>query len=643
VTKWAQRLFGADRNGGDAPAQATVDVDALIVEGNALEDAGEYDAALTLYRRAAQHAPDSARTHVNIGNALKLLGRIDEAIVAQRTALRLDPGHPGARCNLGALLHTAGDLAGAERELRAALGLKPDLGSAAILLAAVLAATGRTPEAEQALRGVLAAQPDEPVALHNLASLLMRHDRLDEAEDIVAKARSGGHDPAQLAGILGTLYSSTGRPREAEPLFREALARPELAGEVISPHLFTLNLRDDLSAAQIFAEHREFGAHVGAAVGSRPVTVVQDLDEARVLRVGYVSPDFRQHPVGLFIRPVLELHDRSCIEAHCYSNSGKEDDVTRALMASGARWRSIAGAGDDAAAEVIHRDRIDILVDLAGHTTDNRLALFARRVAPVQATWLGYLNTTGVPAMDYRLCDRHTDPTPESAALHTEQLVHLPESQWCYVPVYDVPSQRHERSRPGVVFGSFNQLPKLGDTCLGTWARVLAAVPDATLRIHGVQPGRGRDRLRERLARAGFDPARVELRERVGILEYFRAIEDVDVALDTWPYNGGTTTLDTLWMGTPLVALRGPTSVSRGAYSILTTLDLPGLVADTPARYVDLNVELARNVAWRTELHRALRQRLVASPLMDAPRFVRALEEAYRRMWIARCRTAPPS
>jgi predicted O-linked N-acetylglucosamine transferase (SPINDLY family) len=634
--KWGERLFGV-RKTHEQPARADIDLDRLILEGNALEDGGEWEAALAAYRRAAVLAPASPRPHVNIGNALKLLGRVDEAITAQRTALELDPVHPGARCNLGALLWLAGDGAGAERELRAALALKPELHSAAILLADVLDKSGRTADAEQVLRGVLAAEPAETTARFNLASMFLRQGRLDEVEDVAEDARSTGADPASMATLLGIVYSRTGRAREAEPLFRAALARPELAREAISPHLFTLNLRDDLAAEEIFAEHRALGGRIDPSAPVRAVTpLASEPDPQRMLRIGYVSPDLRQHPVGLFIRPLLEHHDRARFRVHCYSNNAADDDVTRLLKQTDTQWRSIRGASDDAARELIRQDGIDILVDLAGHTADNRLAVFARRAAPVQATWLGYLNTTGVPAMDYRLCDRHTDPPTEAARWNTETLAHLPDSQWCYAPIYDVPLQPREK-RSATVFGSFNQYAKVSDQCLAQWRDILAGVPDATLRIYGVPEGRSRERLRARLAHIQLPAERVEVRDRVGIIDYFRAIEDVDIALDAYPYNGGTTTFDTLWMGTPLVGLKGATSVARSSYSILTALGLSDLVAPTPQRYVEINRALASDEAWRAQLHRTLRERMVVSALMDAPRFVRGLEDAYRRMWVTAC------
>ena len=270
----------------------------------------------------------------------------------------------------------------------------------------------------------------------------------------------------------------------------------------------------------------------------------------------------------------------------------------------------------------------------------NRLGVFARHPAPVQVTWLGYLNTTGLPGMNYRICDRHTDPEGVAERLHTERLYRLANSQWCYAPVYDVPliERPHPTHPEAIAFGSFNQYAKISDGCLDLWCRILVEVPEATLLVLDVPAGKTRDVLRRRVAERHIDPDRIVIHGRKSIAEYFETIGHVDIAFDTFPYNGATTTLDTLWMGVPLVALRGERGISRSGYSIMRSLGASELIARDADEYVRLNVQLARDVTRRKELRSTLRRRLERSPLMDATAFVRDLEAGYRQMWRDWCR-----
>jgi len=305
-------------------------------------------------------------------------------------------------------------------------------------------------------------------------------------------------------------------------------------------------------------------------------------------------------------------------------------------------WCDISHLHDAAVIEQIRADSIDVLVDLSGHTKRSRLHVFARHPAPIQITWLGYLNTTGLTTIDYRICDRHTDPQGETDAFNAERLYRLPHSQWCYAPWYDVPEVMlpHGHCPNDIVFGSFNQYERISDECLDVWCSVLERVPHSRLQILDVRTPLVRDELLYRIALRGIDNVRIETQGREPIFDYFKAIGNVVIALDTWTYNGATTTLNTLWMGVPIVALRGHRGISRGTYSIMQSLSMPELIADSRDAYVDLNVRLAQEVDWRQTLRKTLRDRLRSSPLMDAPRFVADLEAGYRAMWVEWCRKA---
>lgn len=465
---------------------------------------------------------------------------------------------------------------------------------------------------------------------------LVAENRWEDAEAALRQAMNLLPGWASPYVSLAYLETRRGNVGAAIAAYREAVARDPDSVEARSYLLFALDLSDAISPEENFIEHRRFGEWISDVTrrGTRDYANVPDPE--RPLRVGYVSADFRIHPVAQFLEPVLGDHDPSHVDFVCYSNTRERDELTRDLQARFARrWRDVAELADDEFAQVVVEDAIDILVDLTGHTANGRLPLFARKPAPVQVAWLGYLNTTGLQTMDFRLVDRHTDPQGVAESRHTERLMRLPDSQWAYWPMIEMPLlPRKPPSKPDrVVLGSQNQLAKVSDRCLELWAAIMAQVPQAHLRIASAPPGDGANALLQRLERFGIPRDRVEAVARVPIKQYLEALNRIDVALDSMPYNGVTTALDTLWMGVPIVALVGTQSVSRGTYSILKTLGRDDLVAETQDEYVALNVRLATDAKWRAELHGSLRDQLRRSPLMDISRFTENLEAAYREMW----------
>ncbi|HTQ00552.1 MAG TPA: tetratricopeptide repeat protein [Casimicrobiaceae bacterium] len=602
----------------------------LIALGNALEDSGRLSEAREHYRRASAAAPGSPRPWLNLGNVLARMGSPGDALGAVDHAIALAPDFAPSHYNRGRLLAAGGDAAGAEAALRGAIGLDPAFTDAKICLADLLEAAGRGDDAQSVLEEATAADPGHVGALHNLELLLMHRQRIDALEAAIRTALA--HPGARTAAFaaMGRLCTATGRLREADEWYARALEADPASTEASAARLFNMLARDDLDPQFLFDAHREVAATIEARTPAAHLPA--RAQHARV-RVGYLSPDFRMHSVALFVEPVLSAHDRSAFEVFCYYSNASEDAITERLKADAEHWRNIAGMGDERAADLIRADEIDVLVDLAGHTGQSRLPLLARRCAPVQVSWLGYLHSTGLSTVDYRICDAHTDPPGETEHLHTERLVRMPASQWCYRPLHQsAPAAARPNREERVVFGSFNQFFKVSGTSLALWQEILHAVPGATLRIIGVPPGRTTDALSQRFAHAGIAPERIEVRPRVSVPDYFNGLADVDVALDTTPYNGATTTLDALWMGVPVVALRGDRSVARSGVSILATLGVPELVAATPLEYVRLNVELARDAARREALRAGLRQRLLASPLMDAAAFTRDLESHYTRL-----------
>lgn len=609
--------------------------DALIAEGNRAEDAGGLREACERYRKAVAAAPGYARAHLNLGIGLEASGDADGAIKSFEAALAIEPRNPFANYNLGDLFFKRGDLGRAEELLRLALKAKPGFAEARVALSNVLDSRGDAEGAEAELEAALKERPDYVGALYNYAVLLRKARRLAEAEDALRRVIE--IDPRFIPAheALGSVLRGQSRIEEALGCFAAARKLAPERFDLESAELFTLNCSEDISGDALFARHKAFGERLEKAVPQR-FQFRNVKDPERRLRIGYLSGDFWRHPVALFATPVIERHT---YEVFCYSTGATADEVTRTLEEGADVFRDVQSMSDDELADTIHGDGVDILVDLSGHSGVFRLGVLAQQPAPVQASWLGYLNTTGLTRVHYRICDACSDPERLADALHTETLVRLPHSQWCYRPfiadidVTDLPS----RKNGFVTFGSFNHVSKLSPGIRRLWAELLKRVPGSRLVLAGIPDGPARDGLLADLERAGVSPARIATLPYAALHDYLRSVGGVDIALDTTPYSGGTTTCDALWMGVPVVALRGNHSISRSAASILSTAGLADWIASTPEDYVRLAAEFARNEALLAELRGSLRQKMRRSPIMDETAFVRDLEGAYRTMWRAWC------
>jgi protein O-GlcNAc transferase len=659
---------------GPAPGTSGTDAaDRLIAEGNQAENDGRLPDACRLYREAAAAAPGYARAHLNLGIGLEAAGQLDAALEAYRSAVSLDPKSAPSNYNLARLLSARGDLTRAAELLRSALEAKPDFPEAWVVLSDVHDSQGDLAAAESALKKALELRPDFIGAWYNLGEVLRKLGRTHDAE--ASFRRVVDIDPQNADGWyrLGEVISGMGRKDEAEAALRQATAInptsvPALRLLAVTLHeqlkideklellararagapgsfafdsmeLLALASSDEISEEELFARHRAFGARLELAFPRRFGSFANEPDPDRRLRIGYVSGDFRFHPVTLFLIPVIERRDRSSCEVHCYSTGESVDEVTSRLASMVDGWHDCANLSDTQLADAINRDGIDVLVDLSGHTGVPCLHVFARQPAPVQATWLGYLSTTGLTRIQYRLCDAHTDPPGMTERVHTETLVRLPHSQWCYRPMVqrDHAVEPPMRKNGFVTFGSFNAPVKISETSQRRWADLLARVPDSRLLIAGVPEGHARNSLLLRFESAGISSARITMVGRVPLAEYFRWFDAVDIALDTTPFSGGTTTCDALWSGVPVVTAPGARPYSRSAASILSTAGLTDWIAPTPEDYVRLAVDFAGKETVIAGLRRSLRQRMRQSPLMDEARFTHDLETAYREMWRAWC------
>jgi len=613
--------------------------DALIASGARAERGGRLGRASRRYRAAVALAPRYAAAHLNLGAALEADGDAAGAFAAYRAALGADDDNPFAHYNVGRLHRARGEPEAAEAHLRRALQRQPRFTEALITLAAVRDARRDAAGAAALLEQALALAPQHGGAWFNYGELLWRLARYDEAEDALRRALELEPRLIPAWHLLGNLLRGTSRVAEALQALAVARRLEPLRFDLESMELLSLTLTDALPAPALFERQRAFGARLESAVPERRAPYVQSADPERRLRIGYVSCDFNRHPVAWFLQPLLERHDRARYEAICYFTGDKADEVTAQVRAAADGWREATALTDAELALQVERDGIDVLVDLTGHAGALRLGAFALQPAPVQASWLGYLGSTGLRRIQYRISDARADPPGDADRLHTEQLVRLPHSLWCYRPVHSEP---HAAEPPGKArgfptFGSFNHAPKLSAAARQLWARILSSAPAARLLIVGFPEGRARDGLLREFAHAGVDAARLTVLPRVSFGEYLRQFDAVDLALDSTPYGGGTTTFDTLWMGVPVLTLAGERSAGRSSASILGALGLQDWIARSADEYVRLAVGHAADAGRLAALRATLRARLRASPLMDEARFARDMESAYREMWRAWC------
>ncbi|CAN5404496.1 tetratricopeptide repeat protein [soil metagenome] len=576
--------------------------------------------AVEAYRRAISLRPGVAAVHNNMGSALRLLGRVDEAIVAYLAALKLSPDAVQIWSNLG----------NAYKEVE------------------------RIDEAIVAYRQAIAVDTNNAPAHNNLAAAL---------ED---------------SGDMSAAVESYRRASEIDP------NSPAIGSNLV----YAMHFSSAFDADDLLIAHRAWNDRYAKHLLPLPNPLPRG--EGTRLRIGYLSPDFRSHPVGHFMAPILANHDRQAFEVFCYADVLRPDAVTARLRSHAEQWRQILGMSDEQVADRIRADGIDVLVDLTMHMARNRMGMFARKPAAVQVTYLAYCSTTGLDAIDYRLTDPHLDavlPRPKgetagdkgktqtdetdshadlrssssdenarkignnstpNVAPHTpplsppgrgialpyvERSLYLPQSYWCYGPPEQAPAVEPTPAIAAgyVTFGCFNNFCKVSPEALATWAEILRRVPQARLALHA-KPGSHRARVRETFRKSGVDPDRIEFASSRPFAEYMAAYSHIDLALDPFPYGGGTTTFDGLWMGVPLVTLRGRTAVGRGGVSILSNLGLTDLIADSPAEYVAIAIREASDLARLNERRQTMRPMLQSSILTDAPRWTRELEAIYQQI-----------
>jgi predicted O-linked N-acetylglucosamine transferase (SPINDLY family) len=611
--------------------------------GQALQREGNLVAAVNAYRAALTHNPALAPAHNNLGNTLRAAGDWAGAITAFECAHRLKPDDPQFAYNLGTTLHHTGNSAAAIPLLELACRLCPESVDAAVNLGNALLTVGQTEPAIARYQAATALAPKDADIWSNLGNAAKlagdRNAALDYYRTAVGLNSSLGAAQANLASELADQCEV----EAAVEHYRAAARTGDISLTGHSNLLLLLHYVAGISAAEIAAEHRRWAEQHAAPLAREILPHRNTRDPERKLRVGFVSPDFREHPVARFILPIWAQHDRQQFQFFAYSDARKQDSTTAQLREQPVEWRDTASFTDPQLAQIIRRDEIDLLVDLAGHTAQSRLLLFARKPAPVQLTYLGYPNSTGLPAIDYRIVDGYSDPPGLTDVFCSEKLCRMRQTAWCYRPPAEVPAPDDPKDSPREQFwfGSLNNLSKISSFTVTLWAEVLAAVPQAGLLLKAGQltPPPLHEAVRARFAAAGVAPDRIRFCPRTPTqAEHFSQYRRVDVALDTFPYHGTTTTCDALWMGVPVVSLAGQTHHSRVGVSLLTNLGHPEWVAASPTEFVQIAASLASSPARLAELRTGLRSEMAASPLCTEPGVARDMESIFRQVWEQWCR-----
>jgi protein O-GlcNAc transferase len=605
--------------------------------GTALVSQRKFSEAAEAYRRALRDSPRLASAHRGLGRALMQMGELELAMQSLQKGLELGAPRAETLGDMATVHWRQGRMVQALELARESIALQPKFAWGHNVLGLVQADQGDYESAMISFQKAITLRPEMSEAHNNLANSYRATGQFSKAVETLWSLTK--RSPGYAAGHanLGVVLAEVGEIDAAIAVYGQALERNSNDPATHSNFLHCLNFSAKLSRAAVAGEHRRWGINHGNRGQGQPWSV-RHIKPDQPLRVGYLTADLWRHPVSFFFEPLLKNHDPSVVDAFVYSDVQRPDETTARLKRLAPHWTDVAGNSHELLEKVIRSDHLDILVDLGGHTEHNRLQVFARKPAPVQMTYLGYPNTTGLVTMDYRLTDAIADP-PGSEAWYTEKLLRLPDCFLCYAPPANSPLLVRTALQQSITFGSLNRMAKLTDAMIVLWAQILAATPHSRLML---KDAIFLDRqicnvLRSRLEKFGIDPRCVTLEcPRMQHADHLALYNSIDIALDTFPYNGTTTTCEALWMGVPVITLAGEVHASRVSLSILTAIGHAELAAHSPEEYVQLAVNLAGDPTRRARLHENLRGDMARSPLIDGKTFARSVEAAYRQMWADR-------
>lgn len=653
---------------------------ALIEQGNLQEDAGQLEQARALYEKAVQMAPTLAKTHLNLGNVLLALDQPAAAVEAYSAALVLQPDWAAAYFNMGnalvasnrpkdalgaydkAIALNAGfvdalvakgnvqgdlkDLESAVTSYQKALEINPGYAEVQLNLGNTFRALGRLNDSVQCFNQVLTLTPDSPELHHSLGLAYKGLDRLGDAVTSFTKAVTLKPNYVTAQIDLANTCRELGEIRKAVEIARLAVALDPDAAGAWSLLFFCLSDSEDIDQQTLFAEHRRFGEHFEPKLQSSWRPHLNLRDPERVLHVGVVSGDLRNHAVASFFEPVLLLLLKMpALSIHVYDTSGLEDDVTRRLKANVRHWNDVETLSPDTLANLIRQDQMDVLIDLSGHTPANRLLTFARKPAPIQMSWIGYPGTTGLKTMDYYVGDRHFLPIGKYDDMFSEKILRIPAN----APFQPSPYAPDVNALPALhngflTFASFNRIDKVGRNVVALWARLLNALPTSRMIIAGMPLGGSVDQLADWFAQEGVSKDRLAFHRRSGMAEYLTMHHQVDICLDTFPYGGGTTTCHALWMGVPTLTLVGTTPTAEAGRTILSHVNLQTVFcAHDQQDFVNKGRWCAEHLDYMQDLRLALREQFQKSALSHPDIVASGLELAIRHAWHRWCADLPPA
>lgn len=609
------------------------------------KDKGNVDEAITYFQRALKLDPNLSQTWYNLGLCYHNKRLTDDAMACFQKALQLNPYYVEAYCNLGTVLQENGCFDKAVECYQKAIHLdhkmSPQQADANCNLGIVFQLKGLYDDAITFFRKALQIDPDHIKAYNNLGIVLQKKGLIEEAITCYKKALQLDPNHPDVYNNLGNACRDNGKLSEAEQYLRMAVQLKPDHAISHSNILLLMNYDSRYNAQAIFQAHLESSKQLAEHLSSIP-THDNVCEPGRRLRIGYVSPDFRRHSVAYFIEPVLLAHNREHFEIFCYSDVPFPDDVTKRIEVYADQWRYIVGMSDEKVFDMICGDKIDILIDLAGHTAYNRMLLFACKPAPVQVSWIGYPATVGLSAMNYKIVDKYTDPPGMTEQFYTEQLMRMPESFLCYLPYNESPEvgPLPILERGHITFGSFNFFAKMSPEVFSVWGKILKEVPEShlVLKTRSLADKATRRFTINSFAEEGVGEERIELFPIApSIRSHLDFYNRVDIGLDTFPYNGTTTTCEALWMGVPVITLEGLSHVSRVGVSLLSNVGLHSFIAKTEEEYIEKALHLANDIDRLQMLRRDLRSMIAQSTLCNRERFTSNLEDIFRSIWKTWC------
>lgn len=603
-----------------------------------LKAQGKTEKAISCYQKAVDFNPDDSEAYLALGNSYQLLKQTDEALICFQKAIQIKPDYAEAYNNIGTILKDQGKFDKALSYYYKALEYKPTDYEVLNNLGIALKSQGKLRDAISCYEKAIVLKPDYAEVYNNIGIAFKDEGRLSDAIECYKKTILLKPELFEAYNNMGVALKDQGRIEEAITYYHDAL---KLKPDYVSAHsnlLYGLHHLETIDPVQLFEQHKLWADIHAASFSNKMPSYDNSKREAHRLRIGYVSPDFRTHSVAYFMESILKTHDRKNFEIFCYSDVAIRDETTTFFKHLADYWRDISGIPDEDAVEYIIKDQIDILVDLAGHTARNRMLLFARKPAPLQITYLGYPNTTGLKTIDYRLTDYLADPPHKTDHLYTEKLIRMPHSFLCYTPYKKSPAVSNLPAEQAgfITFGSFNNRAKITPCVVKTWAQILKTVSNSRLYLKSksFSDGITQEMLRDMFVNNGVLPERIKfLTHTPTTYSHLESYNSIDIGLDTFPYNGTTTTCEALWMGVPVIVLSGDFHVSRVGVSLLTNVGLKELISNSLNDYTKIAVDLAENKQRLKQIRAGLRSKMTQSSLMDTKLFIKSLENIYQTIW----------